>query len=82
MNDATSSVGQKMLASLSPPIAFALGSVVIANYESAETGVNGANAAIDFDNYSYDKCVGMLVFDFVLYTLLSVYLMRVIPSEW
>jgi len=74
--------GQKVLACLSAPICFGMGAQQISLFESAQQGVNFNNAGTVQNNFTFATCIGMLIFDFVLYLALAVYAERVLPSEW
>jgi ATP-binding cassette subfamily A (ABC1) protein 3 len=77
-----SSAGAKTAACLSAPVCFGLGSLSIIKYEGAGTGVNSNNAGTDLDNFNYNRAVGMLLLDIVLYLVLGLYFYRVLPTEW
>ena len=81
MNDQTTA-GAKAIACLSAPICFGLGSQTIATYESAQQGVTASNFSTPTDKFAMSTCIAMLIVDFVLYTVLALYLERVVPSQW
>lgn len=82
VSDATTSTGQKMLAGLSPPIAFALGSVCIAEFEATGKGIQSDNVNTESNNIAYNQVIGMLLVDFFGYLILGLYFDRVIKTEW
>lgn len=73
---------QKLLASLLPQVALMQGSAVFANYEGTGVGLNASTASTDFQEYSFNTALGMLIFDFFLFFTLGLYLDKVIPSDF
>lgn len=80
--DPSYSTSVKTATCLLAPACFALGANVFADYEGGLVGVHFDNASELTSNFSYDICVGMLVFDAVLYGVLAWYLDKVVPSEF
>eukprot|EP00742_Colponemidia_sp_Colp-10_P004062 GILJ01004335.1.p1 GENE.GILJ01004335.1~~GILJ01004335.1.p1 ORF type:complete len:1795 (+),score=302.12 GILJ01004335.1:677-5386(+) len=72
----------KMASSLLPPTAFAHCAAVLGNLEQALIGVTSYSISTEIDNFSFADGIGMLVLDFVLYTVLGWYFDHVIPSEF
>ena len=70
----------KLWASLLLPSAFSFGADILADYEYAEIGVTLEN--MHEGDYSFASCLFMLCVDTVLYTLLYLYLERVLPSRY
>src|SRR3546814_14714940 len=75
------STNTKMVACLFAPTCFALGTRVINLFEGGLTGVQSNNAGIQVENISFNAVVGMLVLDFVLYSLIAWSLDTVLHSE-
>jgi len=73
---------QKLLASLLPQVALMQGSAVFANYEGTGVGLNASTAATDFQEYSFNTALAMLIFDFFLFFTLGLYFDKVIPSDF
>ncbi|GAB5359398.1 hypothetical protein AAMO2058_000540400 [Amorphochlora amoebiformis] len=73
---------QKVLACLSAPICFGMGAVQITTFESAQQGVNFDNLGAEENEFSMATCIGMLIFDFVLYLAIAIYAEKVLPTEW
>lgn len=75
----------KGVLSLLAPCAFNLGNSIITNLEQARVGATVANfgdANATAAGVSLGFLSGMLALDFVLYTLLAVYLDKVVPTEF
>ena len=72
--------GAKRLASLLPATAFAFGADIVADYEYAEQGVQEWNAGEG--SYSFNACIGYLIFDTFFYLALAWYLDQVVPREF
>ena len=70
----------KLWASLLLPSAFSFGADILADYEYAEIGVTLEN--MHEGDYSFASCLLMLCVDTALYTLLYLYLERVLPSRY
>jgi hypothetical protein len=64
------------------PACFALGAEVFASYEGGLVGIQSGNVNLEANNFTYSACVGMMVFDAVLYGVLAWYLDNVLPSEF
>ncbi|KAF0717928.1 Aste57867_2007 [Aphanomyces stellatus] len=74
--------GGKMAVSILSPCAFAFCIQTLANVEGVSTGITAANANSLYGNFRFQGGLGMLIFDFVLYTLLGLYLQQVLPQEY
>ena len=72
----------KMLGSLLPQVAIMQGSVVFANYEGTGIGLSKDTVSVEYNNFSFNASLYMLIFDFFLYFLLGLYLDKVIPSAY
>eukprot|EP01138_Halocafeteria_seosinensis_P011391 gb/GECG01011634.1/.p1 GENE.gb/GECG01011634.1/~~gb/GECG01011634.1/.p1 ORF type:complete len:2040 (+),score=216.84 gb/GECG01011634.1/:1-6120(+) len=72
----------KSWASLLAPVAFGLNLDVLATTESNGVGITGDNLYRKYNNYTFGHGMGMLVLDFLLYTVLGWYLDQVVPSEF
>ncbi|CAJ1443886.1 unnamed protein product, partial [Effrenium voratum] len=69
---------QKMLASLSPPVALSIGVGLIAQFESSGEGVRWSNLDESLDNSSMAQCLVMLLVDTGLFAVLAWYLDKVL----
>lgn len=78
----SSSIHSKSAACLLAPVALAFGVQTLASAESSGIGITSGNVATVVDNFSFNISIGMLFFDVVWYTLLGLYLERVIPKEY
>ena len=70
----------KIAASLLLPTAFAFGADILGDFELNEVGVTMDNWGQD--EYSFLTSIGMMLFDTVLYSVLGLYLERVLPSRY
>ncbi|KAF0711892.1 hypothetical protein As57867_004984, partial [Aphanomyces stellatus] len=78
----TSPEAGKTLASLLPPVALVFG---VSNMAAAETngvGITFANVNESIKNYRFSTSLIVLLVDCVLYTLLGLYLERVVPKDY
>ncbi|KAJ1435103.1 hypothetical protein B484DRAFT_417255, partial [Ochromonadaceae sp. CCMP2298] len=82
VSDPQFDAGTKTATCILAPACFALGAEVFAAYEGGQVGIQTSNTFIQTSNFSYALCVGMLLFDAVLYGVLAWYLDKVLPSEW
>ena len=73
-------VRPKVAASLLLPTAFTFGADLLAEYEDNGTGIQFSN--INDGGYSFSTCLGMMIFDFFFYSLLSWYFDKVLPREF
>jgi ATP-binding cassette subfamily A (ABC1) protein 3 len=78
----TSSVNSKTGACILPPVALAFGVQTLATAESTGVGMSFASSSTEVNNFKFGSAVGMLFFDIFFYTLLGIYLERVIPREY
>ena len=58
------------------------GSVVFANYEGTGVGLDRTTVSVEFENYSFDASLIMLLVDFFVYSALGLYMDKVIPSDF
>ncbi|KAF1787671.1 P-loop containing nucleoside triphosphate hydrolase [Phytophthora cactorum] len=72
----------KRLGSALSPVALALGVQVLANAEETGEGVQFSTMGTLSDNYRLSTALWMFVFDTVLYTVLGLYLEKVMPKEY
>ena len=72
----------KTLSCIFAPTCMAVTSSVFTSFESGQIGVQPGNVFTTAGNISYATCIAMLCFDCVLYAALSVYLDKVLPSEY
>lgn len=83
VNNTQYSETTKAFSCLLAPTCFSLGTGVFALYEGGLVGVQSSNAASTASlNFSYNLCVGMLIFDFFFYGFLAWYFDLVLPSEF
>ena len=73
-------VSAKIFASLLLPTAFSFGADILADFELAEIGISTDNWAQD--DFSFLTSLGMMAFDTLLYSVLGLYLERVLPSRY
>ncbi|GLE03144.1 hypothetical protein PINS_up012023 [Pythium insidiosum] len=78
----SSSKASKTIACLLPPVALSFGVQALATVESTGVGMQSGNARTEFDNFSFDISLAMLLIDIFLYTLFGLYFERVIPKEY
>ncbi|EGZ11630.1 lipid exporter ABCA1 family [Phytophthora sojae] len=78
----TSSIGSKTGACILPPVALSFGVQSLATAESTGVGMSFESSSTVVDNFKFGSSIGMLFFDIILYTLLGLYLERVIPREY
>ncbi|GMF14304.1 unnamed protein product [Phytophthora lilii] len=78
----TSSIGSKTGACILPPVALAFGVQSLATSESTGVGMSFNSSGTVVDNFKFGSAIGMLFFDIILYTLVGLYLERVIPREY
>ncbi|KAL3658018.1 hypothetical protein V7S43_017060 [Phytophthora oleae] len=78
----TSSIGSKTGACILPPVALAFGVQTLATAESTGVGISFASSGTVVNNFKFGSAVGMLFFDIILYTIVGLYLERVIPREY
>ena len=58
------------------------GANVFSNYEGTGIGLDGSTVALDYFGYSFNTALWMLVLDFFVFTLLGLYMDKVIPSSF
>lgn len=73
-------INEKLAASLLLPSAFSFGADILADYEYAQVGVTAYN--INDGEYAFTSCLGMMLFDSILYLFLFLYLDKVLPSRY
>lgn len=77
------SAGEKTMASLLAPTAFAQSVVVLSEFEDRGQGiVIGDNDTLEFHNFSYSIGVGMMVVDTIIYLVIAWYFDAVWPKEF
>jgi hypothetical protein len=69
----TNTSEQKIGASILSPVAFSLGLSQMLLYQSNFTPLNSKSLGEMYQNYSMAACLGMLIFDSVLYLFLAWY---------
>ncbi|OQR81399.1 ATP-binding Cassette (ABC) Superfamily [Thraustotheca clavata] len=74
--------GRKMLASLLSPVALSQCIQTLANAEGVSEGINSATVGVLYSNFRFQGGLAMLVIDFILYTLLAMYLEQVVPKDY
>ena len=82
VNDPQFATSAKIGTCILAPACFALGATVFANYEGGLVGVQADNVNDTTANFTYTVCVGMMLFDSVLYGLLAWYFDKTLPSEF
>jgi ATP-binding cassette subfamily A (ABC1) protein 1 len=55
---------------------------VYANYECTGIGLNASTAKVVYNNYSFATALGMMGVSAIVFTVLGLYLDKVIPSKW
>ena len=70
INDPDFSTTTKTATCILAPACFALGANVFADYEGGLVGIQADNYAKPSFNFSYPLCIGMLLFDTVLYGIM------------
>lgn len=78
----STNLGSKSAACLLSPVALALGVDQLAKAESTGIGINFGNANELVDNFTFNTCIGFLILDLLLYTILGLYFDRVLPKEF
>ncbi|GBG24651.1 ATP-binding cassette sub-family A member 1, partial [Hondaea fermentalgiana] len=82
LSDATSPVGAQIIVSLLPSTAFSLGTISFSEYEGALVPLTWDNAGKSSSGgYTLATCLGMLIFDTILYFALALYFDAVLPSN-
>eukprot|EP00644_Phytophthora_capsici_P017588 jgi/Phyca11/535815/estExt2_fgenesh1_pg.C_PHYCAscaffold_420047 len=72
----------KRVGSIFSPVALSLGVNVLANAEKTGEGVQLSTMDTLSDNYRLSTAIGMFAFDAILYTVLGLYLSKVMPKEY
>jgi ATP-binding cassette subfamily A (ABC1) protein 3 len=84
--NSTSTITTIRAVSLLPAAALSLGITIIAEYETYNVGLTGANIAAfqstQYGNFNFQSIIGMLVFDSIFYALLGWYLDKTWPQEF
>ena len=75
------SAGTYQMLSIFSPTAFSLGAKLLFQYEIG-TGMGWNDVTSSLDTVNMATVLSMLVFDTILYMLLTLYLDEVLPSEW
>ncbi|CAK4636092.1 unnamed protein product [Aphanomyces euteiches] len=78
----TSSATSKHTACIFGPVAMAFGVKTLAKAEGNGVGLTTSNWADDINNFKFITTLYMLIIDSILYTLLGMYLERVIPKDY
>jgi hypothetical protein len=76
------SQGEKVFASIVPQAAIQQGSIVYANFECTGVGLNSDTATWLYNDYSVYIALTMMTASFFIFTLLGLYLDKVIPSTY
>jgi len=82
VKDDTVARGTKIIASLFPSVALALGSTAGAKLESSQIGITPTSISTVYGNFAFSDALFMLTVDTVLYFVLALYLEQVMPSEY
>ena len=72
----------KILASFLPQVSLMQGSSAFANYEATGVGLGSSTANIQNYGYSFNSALWMLSCSFLMFTLLGLYLDKVVPSPF
>ncbi|GAB9467021.1 hypothetical protein Gpo141_00004381 [Globisporangium polare] len=72
----------KNLACLLAPIALVLGVGSLATVETSHVGMSFSNASLPVNNFRFSTSLWFLALDTILYTLLGLYLEKVIPKDF
>jgi ATP-binding cassette, subfamily A (ABC1), member 3 len=78
---AGTSAGTYIGLSLFSPTAFGIGTRLLFSYE-VNDGMGWGDVSSTEDTVNMGGCLGLLIFDCVLYLLLTLYFDEVLPSEW
>ena len=73
---------QKNALCLLGPSCYSLSLTNLAQYESSLIGLQWSNINDEYQDFAFSTCIGMLLFDSVLYILLTLYLDKVFPSRF
>ena len=68
----------KLIASIMPQVALIEGSIILAEYEGNGIGIDSSTAAIEFNDYSFDTALYMLLLDFFIFLFLGLYMDKVL----
>ncbi|CEO94857.1 hypothetical protein PBRA_003670 [Plasmodiophora brassicae] len=81
---ATTDMGRSGLlgVSLLPPVAFSQGVSLLAQADSGSLGITFSNLDTQFNGISLGDMLGFLALDFIIFTLIAVYLGKVLPSTY
>lgn len=80
--DDSSAESSKTYACLLPPVAMVFGVNALASVETTHVGMHFSNASLLVDNFRFMTAIYMLLLDFVLYTILALYLEKVVPKDY
>lgn len=80
--DDSSAESSKTYACLLPPVAMVFGVNALASVETTHVGMHFSNASLLVDNFRFMTAIYMLLLDFVLYTVLALYLEQVVPKDY
>ena len=72
----------KVFASIIPQAALQQGSYLFAEYECTGVGLTEVTAGAVFNNYSFNTALAMLTVSAIVFTVLGLYLDKVIPSRF
>lgn len=83
VNKPSASPGAQYLASIFPNICVAriCKMLFFFNYNTRD-GLSVATGTADYEGYSFNGGIGMLVFNLIFWTLLGFYLDQVVPSDY
>ena len=72
----------KMLASIFPQVCLMQGSNIFANYEATGVGLGSSTADVEYIGYSFRSALWMMFASFLIFTLLGLYMDKVIPQPF
>ncbi|CAK4089010.1 unnamed protein product [Aphanomyces euteiches] len=78
----TSSEGAKTIVCLFAPVAMSFGVQTMAKAEANSLGITFSNIREPYANFRFSTALGFMLFDIILYTLLGLYLERVVPKDY
>ncbi|RLO11982.1 hypothetical protein DYB28_012659, partial [Aphanomyces astaci] len=78
----TSSERSKNVACIFAPVAMAFGVQTMAKAEAGSLGITFANVNEPYANFKFATALAFMAFDIVVYTLLGLYLERVVPKDY
>ncbi|RHY28486.1 hypothetical protein DYB32_005940 [Aphanomyces invadans] len=78
----TSAERSKNIACIFAPVAMSFGVQTMAKAEAGSLGITFANVHEPYANFRFSTALAFMAFDIVLYTVLGLYLERVVPKDY